>query len=349
MSTSREPFPGKYAVTAISISSVLLYFLILVLGVVLLAFSPLGRVMMNTYSIQHIEFFFLFFRIPLTLNMFIPTVLALSVYVVCFAVAFIENGGYVNSLRQLKIRSNRIPNCLLIMPLVTSTLLLIVYFIIWVQDIFAIPTGNVGISQPFILFAALTTSPISQELGFRITTIGLIVAIRSVFFRRVQGSRARHLADSFWSPDLAKTEAGLDSVASVGLRRGIHWSEWIMLGFTSVVFGFAHITTGSTWEIGKVTTAAIAGFVMGLAFLIYGAHAAILIHWFFNYYTQVSWIGTLAYDQSSPTYLIYSALNNIIGGWADLVGLLGFVLIAWYFLWSRQRSGGPARTDQPSL
>src|SRR5437867_10171166 len=49
---------------------------------------------------------------------------------------------------------------------------------------------------------------------FRSTTIGLIVAIRSVFFRRVQGSRGRHLADSFWSPDLAKTEAGLDSVRS---------------------------------------------------------------------------------------------------------------------------------------
>ena len=340
MSKSRELFPGKYAVAAISIPSILLYFLTLILGVVLLTSSQLSKDMMNTYSIQHIEFFFLFFRIPLTLNMFIPTVLALSVYVVCFAVAFIENGGYVNSLRQLKIRSNRIPNCLLIMPLVTSTLLLIVYFIIWVQDIFAIPTGNVGISQPFILFAALTTSPISQELGFRITTIGLIVAIRSVFFRRVQGSRGRRLADSFWSPDLAKTEAGLDSVASVGLRRGIHWSEWIMLGFTSVVFGFAHITTGSTWEIGKVTTATIAGFVMGLAFLIYGAHAAILIHWFFNYYTQVSSIGTLVFDPSSQGYQFLVVLNNLISIWADLVGLLGFVLLSWLLLWSRKPSDG---------
>lgn len=349
MSASREPFPGKYALTAISIPSVLLYFLTLVLGVVLLAFSPFGRDMMNTYSIQHVEFFFLFFRIPLTLNMFIPTVLALSAYVACFVVALLGNGRYVSSLRQLRIRTNRIPNWLLIMPLVTSTLLLIVYFIIWVQDIFGIPTGNVGISQPYILFAALTTSPISQELGFRITTLGLIVAIRSVFLWRVQGSCGTRLAYSFLSPDLAKTNAGLDSVASVGLRRGIHWSEWIMLGFTSVVFGFAHVTAGSTWEIGKVTTAAFAGFVMGLAFLTYGAHAPILVHWFFNYYTQVSSIGTLVFDSSSQAFQLLVVLNNLITIWADLVGLLGLVILAWLLLWSRKQSDGQPSANSSSL
>src|SRR2546427_11354560 len=109
MSKSRELFPGKYAVAAISIPSILLYFLTLILGVVLLTSSQLSKDMMNTYSIQHIEFFFLFFRIPLTLNMFIPTVLALSVYVVCFAVAFIENGGFVNLSRRTKIKRQQNP------------------------------------------------------------------------------------------------------------------------------------------------------------------------------------------------------------------------------------------------
>src|SRR5437899_12663364 len=105
-----------------------------------------------------------------------------------------------------------------------------------------------------------------------------------------------------------------------------------MLGLSSAVFGYAHITSSSTWEIGKVTTAAIAGFVMGLAFLIYGAYATILVHWFFNYYSQISWIGTLAFDQSSPTYPIYAALNKIVGGCVALVGLCGLVLIRWDFL-----------------
>lgn len=348
MSKSRELFPGKYAVAAISIPSIPLYFLTLILGVMLLTSSQLSKDMMNTYSIQHLEFFFLFFRIPLTLNLYVVTVLALSLYAACFLVAFLGKGGYVSSLTRLRTRTNRIPNWLLIMPLITSTLLLIVLFITWLQDILGIPSGNLVLPTP-ILFSALTTSPISEELNFRITTLGLIIAIRSIFFSRVQGSRGMRLVCSFLSPDLAKTNAGLDSVASVGLRHGIHWSEWIMLGLSSAVFGYAHITSGSTWEIGKVTTAAIAGFVMGLAFLIYGAYATILVHWFFNYYTQISWIGTLAFDQSSPTYPIYAPLNNIIGGWADLVGLFGFVLIAWYFLWSGKRSGGPAGTDQPSL
>ena len=344
MSTPGEPFPGKYAVTTISIPSTLLYFLTLVVGFALLFFSPLTREMMNTYSVQHLEFFFLFFRIPLTLNMFILTVLALSVYVACFVVAWLGNGGYVGSLSRLRSRSNQIPNWLLIMPLITSTLLLLVFFVTWLQDISGIPTGNL-VLPPASLFSSLTTSPISEELNFRITTLGSIIAIRSIFFWRVQGRPSRSLAYSFLSPDLAKTNAGLDSVATVGLRNGIHWSEWIMLTLSSVVFGYAHITTGSTWEIGKVTTAAIAGFVMGLAFLVYGAYATILVHWFFNYYTQVSWIGTLAFDQSSQAYPIFTNLNNLISGWTDLVGILGFVIIAWFFLWSKQQCGGTGRLN----
>jgi hypothetical protein len=150
----------------------------------------------------------------------------------------------------------------------------------------------------------------------------------------------RLLVYSFLSPDRAKTNAGFDNVASVGLRHGIHWSEWIMLGLSSVVFGYAHITTGSTWEVGKVTTAAIAGFVMGLAFLTYGAHAAILIHWFFNYYTQVSSIGMLVFDPTSQAYQLLVGLNNLITIWADLVGLLGFVLLAWLLLRSRKQLDG---------
>jgi hypothetical protein len=344
MSSSREPFPGKYAVIAIAIPSVLLYFLTLVLGIVLLLFSALGGEMMNTYSVQHLGFFFLFFRIPLTLDLFTPTVLALSVYVACFLVAWFCSGSYLSSLTSLRIRTARIPSWLLIMPLITSALLLAIVFITWLQDISGIPTGSL-ILPPASLFSSLSTSPISEELNFRITTLGLIVAIRSILFWRVQGSIPKRLVYSFLSPDLAKTNAGIDSVASAGLRNGIHWSEWIMLVLSSAVFGYAHIATGSSWEIGKVTTAAVAGFVMGLAFLVYGAYASILVHWFFNYYTQVSWIGTLAFDPSSRAYQSFAGLNNLINGWTYLIGIMGLIIFAWFLLWSRQQSAAPAGSD----
>jgi membrane protease YdiL (CAAX protease family) len=348
MSPTREPFPGRYAVITIALPSVLLYFLTLVLGIVLLFFSPLGGEMMNAYSVQHLEFFFMFFRIPLTLNLFTPTVLALSVYVACFVVAWFGHGSYLSSLTNLRIRTARIPNWLLVMPLITSALLLVVVLITWLQDINGIPTGNL-ILPPASLFSSLSTSPISEELNFRITTLGLIVAIRSILFWRVQGSIPKRLVYSFLSPDLAKTNAGLDSVASTGLRNGIHWSEWIMLLLSSAVFGYAHIATGSSWEIGKVTTAAVAGFVMGLAFLVYGAYASILVHWFFNYYTQVSWIGTLAFDPSSQAYELFAGLNNLISGWTYLVGIMGLIIVAWFLLWSRQQSSVPDASGDLSL
>jgi hypothetical protein len=344
MSPTREHFPGRYVVIAIVIPSVLLYFITLVLGIVLLLLSPLGGEMMSTYSVQHFEFFFLFFRIPLTLNLFTPTVLALSAYVACFVFAWFGNGSYLSSLTSFRIRTVRIANWLLIMPLITSALLLVVVFITWLQDISGIPTGNL-ILPPASLFSSLSTSPISEELNFRITTLGLIVAIRSILFWRVQGSIPKRLVYSFLFPDLAKTNAGLDSVASTGLRNGIHWSEWMMLVLSSAVFGYAHIVTGSSWEIGKVTTAAVAGFVMGLSFLVYGAYASILVHWFFNYYTQVSWIGTLVFDTSSQAYQLFAGLNNLISDWTYLSGIMGLIIIAWFLLWSRQQSATQGPTN----
>src|SRR5207245_5940998 len=213
----------------------------------------------------HLDFFFLFFRIPLTFMLYVVTVLALSLYAACFLVAFRAKGGYVSSLTPLRTRTNRIPNWLLFMPLITSTLLLIVLFLTWLQDILGIPSGNLVLPTP-ILFSALTTSPISEELNFRITTLGLIIAIRSIFFSRVQGSRGMRIVCSFLSPDLAKTNAGLDSVASVGLRHGIHWSEWIMLGLSSAVFGYAHITSGLTLDMVKLRAHRFAGRLLNCAF-----------------------------------------------------------------------------------
>ena len=61
---------------------------------------------------------------------------------------------------------------------------------------------------------------------------------------------------------------------------------------TSSVFGIAHVISGGTdWGIGKAFTAALSGFALGLVYLGYGAYAAVLLHWFFDFYFETLTVG----------------------------------------------------------
>ena len=89
------------------------------------------------------------------------------------------------------------------------------------------------------------------------------------------------------SPERAKLRLGHKSVGTNGLLRGITPLEWTLILITGIAFGSAHYLLGGGWEIGKVTTATLAGLVFGIVYVAYGAYAPILMHWFFNYYFTV--------------------------------------------------------------
>src|SRR5207244_2846596 len=138
------------------------------------------------------------------------------------------------------------------------------------------------------LYAALAYSPISEEIAFRITILGLLVAIITTWKNRTiepGSSKPRTLSlvvASLLSPESAKMKVGLPTITA-NRWQGIHWSEWILLFLTSSLFGIAHVISGGTdWGIGKAFTAAISGFALGLIYLAYGAYAALLLPWFFD-------------------------------------------------------------------
>jgi hypothetical protein len=218
------------------------------------------------------------------------------------------------------------------MPLVSCALLLIVLVVTIVLTESGISSGTLCNPCPpeAELYAALTYSPISEEIAFRITTLGLLVSILTFWRARSieKGSPKPRILSlviaSFLSPESAKARVGLPTITSNGWH-GIHWSEWILLFLTSSLFGIAHIISGGTdWGVGKAFTAAISGFALGFVYLGYGAYAAILLHWFFDFYFETFSVGANVFGGALATLPGLVSLTSLIVG---IVSIL--VALAW--------------------
>lgn len=220
--------------------------------------------------------------------------IALVIYAVCFAKAGQSNGGFISGLRDIArgTRPRTLPNWLSIMPIVASGLLIMVLLLGLLQDLFGVNTGSLPTTDPTALVSGLAVAPIAEEIGFRISVLGLVtgvlVAMRiGEYIAQGKASpivvQVSTFFSAFLSPGYAKERVGLLSIRTGGLK-GIGISEWIFLGITSVVFGLWHIFGSSGWGPGKFLTAALSGFALGVVFLAYGAFADILLHWFFDFY-----------------------------------------------------------------
>jgi len=239
------------------------------------------------------------------------------------------------------------------MPVVASTLLFAVSLIIAVQDLGGVPTGGLPAPQTdveaFSLYLNLTYAPLTEEIGFRIFPIGIFLAAHLLVSQAELGTtsqsffqRLKLLLFSFLYPDKAKRMVeGVKNVAANGVLDGISKSEWIMLLFTSLVFGAAHIVSGAGWEFGKITSTFVQGFVFGLVYLAYGVQASILLHWFFNYYF---------YSFELAAHCLSSGFDFFV--WIELLTLrlgLVFLVVFTYFgvkriLSRKSVSSGPTTT-----
>jgi CAAX prenyl protease-like protein len=315
-------------ITAIAvILSVISYALSLFVSVAVVTTTQLGSQMSTMSGQLYIEAFLLIFLTPIQANVLALVVISLIIFFVCFIKAATANGGFRSGLRILTTgrTPQALPNWLAVMPLVASALLIISLLLSLVQDIFGVATGSLGTTDPTVLFPSLALAPIAEEIGFRISVLGLVAAILvAVKFGNnvAHGAKimsSRQLAtffSAFISPGYAKERVGLPSIRTSGLK-GISISEWIFLFLTSIVFGAYHVFGGAGWGPGKFLTAALTGFALGIVYLAYGAYADILLHWFFdlNFYT---------FDPS-----VYPAFNGAFSTFGDLYTLGAIALGVW--------------------
>ncbi len=319
---------GKVVAATVSIS-IGTYVLAIATAIVLIAFTPLGTELLDTQARVPVELFLTLLIIRLPSNLFVVTLVSIVVYLVCFLVAFTQRESFVDEVKSLfggRIPRRRV-NWMVAMPLLASTLLLMVLIITLLQDAAGLSSGslyNPNSPPPdSALFANLAYAPVAEEVGFRITGLGFFVALVVLFLKgsiHPPGAPRPVLSAallSLVSPDLGKSLAGLPNVRNNGLK-GIHWFEWLGLGVTSAFFGIAHLLGGADWGIGKVTTAALSGLALGFAYLVYGAYASILLHWFFDLYLSVFLIGA---DFLGKTLLLFDDLLSLFTLAVGVVGL----------------------------
>ena len=277
---------------------------------------------------------------PVSVTLSILTYACILIFVVCFAAGHRSRDGLFSSLKRLT-RTGRITsssNWLVAMPLISSGLIIVVLILTFVLNQVGVPPGS--LCDPKInpcptqaqLFAGLAYAPIGEELAYRIITpLGLVIPIRILWRRLITGqglSKSKVLSViglSLLSPERAKRKTGYPTFTTNGWR-GVHWLEWIFVVFSSVLFGLAHIESGggTNWGAGKVVTAAISGFVIAIVYVAYGAYAAILLHWFFDFYFEVAIVGGPILGG------LFSLLPYLFSLAAIIVGSLSLlVAIAW--------------------
>ena len=301
MSQARRSIPG--ILTAIVISFVILtYALSFVIASVAMVSTQLGSNLLKLNGFLPLFLFLLPTPRIIPANGFVLVATLMLIFAICFWAAAKDRGGFINSLSALtrKAKPTSAPNWLVVMPLISSFLLILTLILSISLNSAGVPVGSLPTNNQADLFASISFAPVAEEIGFRITPIGLVVAIRTLLpLHHGRGltnagasTVAKRILLALISPDRAKESAGLPSIGVSGWR-GIHWTEWTLLIISSAWFGLAHYFFGSDWGPGKAITAGLTGFALGMVYLLYGAYADVLVHWFFNFYTFTVFGGLL--------------------------------------------------------
>ncbi len=328
------------------VASVFSYVLSLVVGALLLSTTQLGGQL--HVLVQTFPFWALMLGFPLQANSLLIASVSVVIFAICFIKAANTNGGFLQGLRSLTsgVTPRRLPNWLTVMPLLASSILLIDLLLTLLQDVFGVQTGMLPTTNPAQLVPLLAFAPIAEEIGFRITVIGLVVGVLvAVKFGRnlangtnsTTGQQLIIFFSAFLSPGYAKESVGLPSIRTSGFK-GISIAEWVFVILTSVIFGAYHIIGGG-WGPGKFLTAALSGFALAIVYLAYGAFADILLHWFF--------------DLNLTVFYYYDGFNGFFGIFGDLATIGALALGVWGIIigiyWFATRNPKPVQVLTPYM
>ena len=252
-----------------------------------------------------------------------------SVITLSFVVAWKLNENFHTTIKKSLVQPTRklFHNSLFGMVLINSMTLITVLALNSIQEASGIPTGTTPtVGEPFLDFLDLSYSAVVEEIGFRLVPIGAFLLVLLLIDKKKDVTlslkqKIKFFGLAFLFPDGAKRMVGKKTVAEHGIAGGINLAEWGIVIFTSLLFGFAHFNPGVSWEIGKISSATLAGFVLAITYLAYGAHAPLLMHWFFNAYND-------AYFLFADLYPVVTPLANAVTILSVVLGLLGWLMLA---------------------
>ena len=192
-----------------------------------------------------------------------------SIFLILFVITFL--GPKYNFLKSINLLLNKQKtdsdaNYLVNIIKWFSIIVVISGVINFIQESFGITTLPPEYTNDLTLFLAITISPITEELGFRVMLIGI-----PLFLIFAHKSSFRFFFRSLWHPynnlHIMQHKRAISIIIAVGL-----------------FFGLAHIITGEPWSEGKFAQATISGIIIGWVYYRYGLISAILVHWATNYF-----------------------------------------------------------------
>ncbi len=328
------------------------YFLAMLLGLELFFFTLEGRALnIRVYPLPILLFMLFQVETPSVLNLGLIFLFVWSVYILCFLVAWIWRESFHKVIGNAFLRpvSQLLRSFLFALPIIASMSFLAVIGIHYFQEsALGVPTGEPVLPEnPFETFFLLAYSPLIEEVGFRLSPIGLFF-IFYVFWgagkKVVAKLSSRQVLKLFLVapiyPEEAKRMVGLKNVDADGFR-GISIAEWIIVLATSLFFGLAHLLSGIGWDVGKVTSTFMVGLIFGLAYLAYGFQAPILLHWYFNYYFYSYELASDLYPSTFSIEVLISFLTIIVG----MLGLLALLAMGLNSIFSRKEVKGQEQSS----
>ena len=251
-----------------------------IFGVMILSFpiglyvmynSDIGKEINYQYPINGLDLFVggIGYKVPFSFEMGDAFVISWAIFLILFTISYF---GPEDSL--LKTLSNTMSrgwqsfrgNAMANMMAWFSILILFSVIIDSVQQMFGIKIDFPTSTNDLIRFFQLGISPLTEETGFRVLLIGV-----PLFLMYSQSASWKTFFKSLWRPakylDISDYKKAMVLIITIGL-----------------LFGVAHIISGTPWSPGKVTQAAMAGVIIGWVYVRYGLAPAILIHWATNYF-----------------------------------------------------------------
>ena len=245
-----------------------------------------------------------------------------ALYIILFAIAL--NGpkqSFVGVIRKIKA-AGTFPfydNTALVVIASFSVLMVVFLIIDFLQSLVGVPTGTVPENPPIKSFTLMSWAPISEEFGFRVTLIGGVALI--VLLSQGRGLKSLKV---LWHPSRTFEEFGLRRVDYISVI-------YFAIIVSSLFFGAAHVIYNSSWEIGKVSTAAIAGLVIGWVYFKNGFPASVLLHWSFNFFTGSYVYFSCALSRATSQCEDVAQNSLLVNSFEALIittGILGIGMIA---------------------
>lgn len=287
--------------------------------------TEIGKEINFEYPLDGINVFLggIGFKIPFQFELGDGFIIAWSTYLILFAISlFGPNKNFIRSVSDIMTDGwKNIKNNYLLSMLTWFSILIVFSILIdAVQQNVGVSTNPPEFSNKLIQFFQITVSPLVEEIGFRMSLVGIPLFL--MFSRRTS---ITYFFKSLWHP--VKNLEITNYKKVIGLV--------IIVG---IFFGVSHILSGTPWSVGKVAQASLGGMIIGWVYVRYGLAPAILLHWATNYFifSYIFFISDI--NQTSLTNGTSNPLLDTVEILLIIAGSLAVALFALNYLKSKRES-----------